>query len=234
MSARIGKESRTAMAPKRGWDKQRADIKKLQRRMATAGLLDIKSKDKLDIDDFIKDYGKGLRSNIERIARNVVAKVALSLQTFPAAREAAEGALQAIVKLDWETQRLLGMDARALASGFKAKGDHPPSLLWRETLAHVHDCYQVLLCDLELIAPLPAGRFEILADQFVTEMYVFHVRQTGRRPTKSKTTRFVEFMQAAWADLKFPELPEGALGSRAERLPRSKLIFQRRTRQSRP
>jgi hypothetical protein len=219
-------------APKRGWKRQLGEIEKLQLRIEAGGLLNIKSKDGLLIDEFKRDYGKGLRSNVERIARNVVAKAVHSLQTFPAAREVAHSALQSVAKLDQETQRLIGLDARALATGFKAKGDQPPSLLWKEKLTHVHDCYQILLRDLELIAPLPAGRFEILADQFVTEMYVLHVRQTGRRPSKSKTSRFVDFMLAAWADLKFPELPEGALGSRAERLPHSKLIFVRRTRQA--
>jgi hypothetical protein len=127
---------------------------------------------------------------------------------------------------------LIGLDRRALAVGFKAKGDQPPSVLWKEKLALVRDCYEVLLRDLTLTASLPGGRIEVLADQFVTEMYVFHVRQTGRRPAKSKTSRFVDFMLAAWDDLDFPKLPEGALGSRAERLPHSKLIFQNRTRQA--
>ncbi|MEH2480647.1 hypothetical protein V1282_004004 [Nitrobacteraceae bacterium AZCC 2146] len=219
-------------APKRGRGRQLAEIKQLQRRIAAGGLLDIKGKDELLIDEFKADYGRGLRSDVERIARNVVAKAVHSLKTFPAAREVAASALQTVAKLDQETQRLIGLDARALATGFMAKGDQPPSLLWKENLTHVHDCYQVLLGDLELIATLPGGRIEVLADHFVTEMYVFHVRQTGRRPSKSKTARFVDFMLAAWADLHFPKLPEGALGSRAERLPHSKLIFQKRTRQA--
>lgn len=223
--------SKSKKAPKRGWAQQLGEVEKLQRRIAAGGLLDIKSKDKLLIDEFKRDYGEGVRSSVERIARNVVAKAFHSLQTFPEAREAADAALKNVAKLDQETQRLMGRNARALTTGFTTKGNRPPSLLWVETLAQVHDRYQVLLRDLELIAPLPSGRFEVLADQFVAAMYVFHVRQTGRRPSKSKTARFVDFMQAAWDDLKFPKPPEGALGSRAERLPHSKLIFQKRTRQ---
>ncbi|MGY4496965.1 hypothetical protein ACVWYH_000892 [Bradyrhizobium sp. GM24.11] len=219
-------------APKRGRERQLAEIEQLQDRIAAGGLLDIKSRDELLIDEFKADYGKGLRSKVERIGRNVVAKAVHALKTLPAAREAAENAFQSVAKLDQETRRLIGLDRRTVATGFKARGDQPPSLLWKEKLTHVHDCYQALLSDLALTAPLPGGRIEILADQFVTEMYVFHVRHTGQRPSKSKTGRFVDFMLAAWDDLDFPKLPEGALGSRAERLPHSKLIFQKRTRQA--
>ncbi|QIG91488.1 hypothetical protein [Bradyrhizobium sp. 6(2017)] len=217
-------------ARKRGRKQQLKQIERLQDRITAGGLLDIKSKDELLIDEFERDYGKGLRSKVERIGRNVAAKAVLSLKTLPAARETAESALQSVAKLDQETRRLIGLDRRILATGFNAQGDRPPSLLWKEKLALVRDCYQVLLRDLTLTAPLPGGRIEILADQFVTEMYVFHVRHTGQRPSKSKTGRFVDFMLAAWADLDFPKPPEGALGSRAERLPHSKLIFQKRTR----
>ncbi|MEH2552199.1 hypothetical protein V1283_008844 [Bradyrhizobium sp. AZCC 2262] len=65
---------------KRGLDKQFADIRKLQRRASAGSLLDVQSKDELDIDAFINDYGKGdkrfLRSSVERIARNVLDSVA--------------------------------------------------------------------------------------------------------------------------------------------------------------
>ncbi|MGY3413084.1 hypothetical protein ACVWZV_009250 [Bradyrhizobium sp. GM5.1] len=64
------------------------------------------------------------------------------------------------------------------------------------------------------------GRSEILVHLFVCEMSYFHKRQFGRRAPSSKSGRFVRFMQAAWEDLGFPEIPDDALGYKAERLRR--------------
>ena len=223
---------------KRGFDKQRAEIKELQRRAAAGKLLDIRSKDELFIDEFAKEYGNGnrqfLRSEIERIAQNVVAKATLALDTFPTAIELGERALEVGAKVDADTRWLRDMDVRKLSSAFNALGDDPPSQLWRKylfSLKRVHARYDDLVGGLKPIAPLTSGNSGVLVLQFVTEVYVFHQRQIGQPPGKARTGRFVSFLEAAWADLKFPEVPESTLGNTAERLPHSKIFFMRRRRQ---
>jgi hypothetical protein len=222
---------------KRGFDRQRAEIKELQRRGASGKLLDIQSKDELFIDEFAKEYGNGnkrfLRSEIERIAQNVVAKATIALDTFPKAMELGGRALEVCTKVDADTSWLRDMDVRKLSSAFNAIGDDPPSQLWRKyffALNRVHARYNDLVGGLKPIAPLTSGNSGVLVLQFVTDMYVFHQRQIGQPPRKTRTGRFVSFLEAAWADLNFPEVPESTLGNTAERLPHSKIFFMRRRR----
>jgi hypothetical protein len=224
--------------PEQGFDKQRADIKELQQRIAAGGLLDIQSKDELLIDDYIESYGNGdkqfLRSEVERLGQGVVARAALLLDRLPEARENAHRALQIIDRVDQETPWLRSMDARDLTLALQGSGGldlPPPSLLLGQiidALRRVHDCRQVLL-EHRLELRLPPGGL-ILADLFVTNMCHFHERQTGRDAPKGKTGPFVRFMDAAWFDLKFPALIESTLGNMVERLPHSKRKIHGRTR----
>ena len=52
-------------------------------------------------------------------------------------------------------------------------------------------------------------------------MIELYSRLTGKIAPKGKTGRFVRFVEAAWEDLCFPELPDETLATMAEKgLPR--------------
>ncbi|MGY4365252.1 hypothetical protein ACVW1A_001317 [Bradyrhizobium sp. LB1.3] len=181
------------------------------------------------IDEFVEEYGKGnkqlLCDAVERLGHSAVDRIVW--YELPAeARKIAKRALQEVKKVDqgalWLRTLELSM-MMPLAMGFTVKDGHVGSE-WEEIIDAVktiHRCYQALEKNYYLTPPLQAGRSEILAGEFVRAFRAFHFHQIGRPPPKARTSRFVDFMQAAWIDLDFPKLPEGTLGNIAERGPHS-------------
>lgn len=219
----------------RGLEKQFADIEDLHRRASAGSLLNVKSKDELHIDEFVRDYGKGdrhfLRSSVERIARSVLDSVVYLYDWHDGSFAIGEKAIQTIAKVDRETRwlrELSGLELSALMFTFTRtdaafEEKLPPKFAWPElinALNEVHELYSVLKGKYRNSSPKRGGRSEILTHLFVCEMSDFHRRQFGRHAPRSKSGRFVRFMQSAWLDLRFPAIPDDALGYKAERLPR--------------
>ncbi|MEH2473643.1 hypothetical protein V1281_005171 [Nitrobacteraceae bacterium AZCC 2161] len=217
-------------ASKRGQDKQRAEIEKLQRRIAAGGLLDVQSTD-FAIDRYVKDYGKRnkpfLRSEIERIGRSVVAVAAIFLRTMPSERALAVRMLADLKKVDTAAKPLRNQNASDFASAFQnpdvgSSGQFiAPIEAWTKIIQLVKELHELrqLVEHFEMVKPLP-GRSEMLARIFVMQMREFYERQIGRPASKARAGRLVELMQAAWDDLQFPAIPEGRLGHILETLPR--------------
>jgi hypothetical protein len=223
--------------PKHGLVEQRNEIDGLLKRMASGSLLDI-SADDLAIDRFAKllakrttsrDLTRFLRSEVERIGREIVQAAALFLKTMPAERELADSALQDIKKANELTDWIVRRDARDFAIAFVAPasgewddGWIAPSSAWGQLLYHLK---QVRVCcdtieRFERSEPL-ASNFKVLTSVFVAQMAQFYEHQTGKPAPKGRRGKFVDFLDAAWADLGFPRsIPLGSLGNAAEKLPR--------------
>jgi hypothetical protein len=218
--------------------------------MAAGELLDVLSTDRLQIDAFIEDYGKGqkqfLRSEIERLARKVVTQTAYALEANTASRERARSTLQAIGDLVGAARRLSGLRPLDLAAAFELTDEPraaylPPSQPWtqiadalkrtRDDHDDIGKWYQVVLERFQLVEPPPADASDILVNLFVASMSAFHRRQIGRSPPRGRTGKFVRFLEAAWNDLDFPEPSLHSLGHKAERLPQLQKSLSRRTRQ---
>jgi hypothetical protein len=223
-------------AAKRGFSDQREEIDSLLNRIASGSLLDITSDD-LNIDAFAqvlakrttsRDRTRFIRSEVERIGREIVETAALLLNTMPAERELADRALQDIDKSNDTTDWIVRRDACDFAPAFVAPasgewGDGwvAPSSLWEQLLYHMK---QVRACRqkierFERSQPLSSNS-KVLTSVFVAQMAQFYEHQTGKPPPKGRSGPFVDFLNAAWADLGFPSIPEAALGNAAEKLPR--------------
>lgn len=216
---------------KRGLNEQLTEVRKLQRRIARGGLLHVKSKGELLVDEFVKDYGKGdkraLREAVEWLGYSAVEGVTWSYDLRSEAREMGNRALQNIAKVDQSGQWLRNLDEAAMFKlyvGLAAREGHPAGLELDEiidALKTIHRCHQALRQSYEVMPPLQSGRSEILASEFVGWCRRFHRDRIGRPAPKSRMGRFVDFMEAAWVDLDFPKLRPGTLGNLAERLPHS-------------
>lgn len=218
----------------RGYKKQLEDIKKLRTRAEAGSLLDVGSKYDLLIDDYVKDYGKGdrlfLRSAVEKIGQHVVSDANFMVELPADANEIGKRALQTLAKVDRDSRWMLNLDEPtkfALEFAFVAteaaiEEGYPIRLGWLEAVKafeFIHELHALIKKKFELTQTYPGGRSEMLVHFFAVHMSHFHEKQLGHPAPTSKSGRFVRFMQAAWADLQFPEIPEDALGYKAERLP---------------
>ncbi|SFJ01441.1 hypothetical protein [Bradyrhizobium sp. Gha] len=223
-------------APKHGLQQQREEIDGLLDRMASGSLLDITADD-LAIDRFTKvlakrttsrDRTRFLRSEVERIGREVVRAAALFLKTMPAEKALADSALEDIKRADQQTDWIVRRDARDFAPAFIAPasgewddGWIAPSSVWEQLLHHMRAA-RACREKIERFArsePLPSN-FKVLTSVFVAQMAQFYEHETGKPAPKGRTGPFVDFLDAAWTDLSFPQSGEGALGNVAENLPR--------------
>lgn len=214
-------------SPKRGLDQQLAEVSKLQQRIGAGELLDIDSKEPLLIDAYVKDYGKGdkkrLRSAVARIGQEAVYDVIMLYHLPNDARDMGERAIQAAAKVDEEARWLRSLDDRdlfILGMAFQVNGGNYGGLEFYEmvnALKEANKYFESVQKHFELNSPLQTGRSEILARIFVERMRAFHERQNGCRPPMSKSGRFVDFMQAAWLDLRFPRVAIETLAYMAER-----------------
>jgi hypothetical protein len=204
--------------------------------MASGSLLDIAAAD-LAIDRFTKvlakrttsrDRTRFLRSEVERIGRETVQAAGLFLKTMPAERELADNALQDIKKANELTDWIVHLDARDFALAFVAPasgewddGWIAPSSVWEQLLDHmkqVRACCQKIE-RFERSEPLSSNS-KALTTVFVGQMAQFYEHQAGKPAPKGKSGPFVDFLNAAWADLDFPSIPDASLGYAAEKLPR--------------
>jgi hypothetical protein len=95
--------------------------------MARGELFDVHSNDALQIDAFVKIYGKGqkqfLRSEIERLARKVITQAAYALEPRSIDRERAAAALEAVNDFVCAAERLSGLRPLDVAAAFVPKED---------------------------------------------------------------------------------------------------------------
>jgi hypothetical protein len=235
---------------KRGRSNQRAQIKKLQKRMDAGPLLDVESDQKLQIDAFVNEYGKGdrqfLRAEVERLARKMVIQAAYALETNAARRKKAVHALGAVRDFVDAIGRLSDLSPLEVATAFAPKDELstpylPPSQPWtqigdalkraRSDHDHIRQWYGVVLERLQLIELPPGDASDILVNLFVISMDTLHKRQIGRSPPRGRSGKFVRFLEAAWNDLDFPEPSLHSLGHKAERLPQLQTSLSKHMRQ---
>lgn len=88
-----------------------------------------------------------------------------------------------------------------------------------ENLKALHEWTEVLDNHF-LIKPPSEPHPEFLARHFVELMLELYTRLTGKIAPKGRSGRFVRFVEAAWEELCFLELPDATLATMAKRLPR--------------
>lgn len=217
-------------ASSRGLRNQVAEVRRLERRIANGGLLQFQKARGLEIDNFASDFGHGntqfLREALEHIGRSAVQDFFWSFDLLSGARDFTKRALHELEKVDKAGLWLRDLDQSMMMNlyiGLAARDGRSEAVEWDAIIKAVqliHRSNEILKRNYEITRPLPSGRSEVLANAFVRSMMAFHQDQLGRPAPKARTGRFVEFMQAAWCDLEFPELAEDTLGNLAERLPR--------------
>jgi hypothetical protein len=131
--------------------------------MAAGNLLDVQSNDRLQIDAFVENYGKGqkrfLRSEIERLARKVVNQAAYALNANPTGRERAAAALHAVGDLVDAVGRLSDLRPLDVAAEFAPKDEPsrvyvPASQPWTQ----ISDALKRTRSDHDHISPLAPCR----------------------------------------------------------------------------
>jgi hypothetical protein len=218
--------------PIRSRTRQRSAIERLEARIAAGPLLNPqRRRDGFLIDKYAVSYCNGsvefIRAEVDRLSRIAVVRAAQELRDYPAARERAALYAASIQKIADLARARVNDDAIDLSAGFQAKKSNSnyvsitsPFLQIAEGLRSVMDGYKDLISHFEVRRP-KASHTEALARHFVQLMSDFHMYPNRKRPPRSKSGPFARFLQDAWVDLQFPELPDFTLSNMAERLPQS-------------
>ncbi|MCK1607242.1 hypothetical protein IVB02_39195 [Bradyrhizobium sp. 166] len=226
---------------KSGFAEQRVVIRELEQRCGAGNLLNLDA-DRLHIDEFTKYYTEGnkvlLRRNVNDVAHSAVYWAGQYVNRIPSARATAQQAFEVLAEIDKRAKWLRTDDHRRelFPVGLETSTDVSPYLICDDIvglLARLHDRYELLRKNYTVMEPLHSGKSKILVQEFVRGMLGFHERQTGKPAPLQKASRFVDLMQAAWVDLRFPKLADGTLGNMAERPPHLTAQKAERKRQKR-
>lgn len=220
-------------APRRGHANQRFGVGELRKRL-NGPLLDLDRSEAYLIDPYADRYAKDfpgdrrmfLRSEVERLARIAVERTSHDIKRAPEAREKARDMLRSVTEIASKARWLISnrFDLIEVASGLRLKDTAGPYVSATIPLSQiigglkaVCEWQRELKGKFEIKSPPSHSRTEVLAQHFLRLMAEFHQLRTGKPTPKSRGGPFIYFVQNAWADLNFPDLPERTLASLAER-----------------
>jgi hypothetical protein len=165
---------------------------------------------------------------VHRLGKLAIRRASQLTKQLDEGPDAAREIKRVLDKVDRDTRWLRAQEIWDVSPGFVLKDDgeevfravETPLDQISESLKSLHEWTGVLNNHF-VIESRNEKRSEFLARQFVELMIELHSRLTGKPAPKSRIGPFVRFLEAAWEDLCFPELPNDTLATMAEKgLPR--------------